>query len=509
MISNEKQVRVGAILSYASIALSILAGLVYIPWMIEQIGQAQYGLYTLSNTLITLFVVDFGLGKATERYVAKYRAQGHPEKIGAFLGAIYKLYLIIDMVIFAVLVILFFLLDQIYVKLTPTELAQFKVVYIISGLFTVVKFPFIPLDGILNAHEKYIPMKIADLLYRVLQVGLTVLALLLDQGLYALVTVNALVGLVLIAYKWIVFKSTVGVRASLRHTDRALYRKILSFSVWILIDALAARLVFQITPSILGIVASAAAIGVFGVITTIEGYVYTVATAINGLFLPRVARINVGENAEENLSALVLGVGRFQYALNGLVVAGFAVVGRLFIRLWMGEAFAQAYFGILLVIVPGLFYNALQIANTALVVKKRVKERAFIALATGVANVILSFIFSYRWGVIGACLSIFVAYMLREVLSLIVYRKHLHLNIIRFAKCCYLRMTPPILLTVAAGLLINRLIPDGGWLSLVVKGMITVAVYGVTLWLFALSRAERKRSIEIVRSKIKKHKTLS
>jgi len=509
MISNEKQVRIGAIITYATIALSIIAGLLYTPWMVEQIGQAQYGLYTLSNTLIALFVVDFGLGKATERYVAKYRAEGHPEKIGGFLGAVYKLYLIIDLVLLTVFVILFFLLDQIYVKLTPTELAQFKVIYIISGLFTVLKFPFIPLDGVLSAHEKYIPLKLADLLYRVLQVGLTVVALLLGQGLYALVAVNAIAGLLLVLYKYVVLKATVPARARFRGTDRALYRKIFSFSIWVMVDVLAAKLVFQITPSILGIVASAAAIGVFGVITTIEGYIYLIATAINGLFLPRVARIYTEENADEKLSAFAIRVGRFQYALNGLIIAGFAVVGRLFIQLWMGDGFTDAYWGILLVIIPGLFYNALQIANTALVVKKRVKERALIALATGVANVILSFIFSYHWGVIGACLSIFAAYMLREVLTLLVYRKYLRLNIAHIIKNFYLRMSPPIVLTILAGLLINRLIPDAGWISLVLKGMMAAVIYGITLCAFSLSRTERARGIAILKSKFQKHKDLS
>ena len=111
--------------------------------MIEQIGEASYGLYTLANSLITLFLVDFGLSAATSRYVAKYRAEGDQEKVDNFLGVVYKLYMIIDAVIFVALIVVYFLIDTIYVKLTPAEIEQFKVVYIIAASFAVINFPFV------------------------------------------------------------------------------------------------------------------------------------------------------------------------------------------------------------------------------------------------------------------------------------------------------------------------------------------------------------------------------
>ena len=107
MLDDSRQIKMGALLSYISIALNIIAGLLYTPWMIEQIGKADYGLYTLANSLITLFLVDFGLSATTGRYIAKYRAEGRQDKIDSFLGAVYKLYLLIDAVIFIALLVFF------------------------------------------------------------------------------------------------------------------------------------------------------------------------------------------------------------------------------------------------------------------------------------------------------------------------------------------------------------------------------------------------------------------
>ena len=112
-INGEKQLKIGAVLSYFSIALNLVAGLLYTPWMVAQIGKADYGLYTLANSLISLFLVDFGLSTATSRYVSKYRAENNQEKVDNFLGVIYKLYLIIDAVILAAFAVVFFFLGSI------------------------------------------------------------------------------------------------------------------------------------------------------------------------------------------------------------------------------------------------------------------------------------------------------------------------------------------------------------------------------------------------------------
>ena len=116
-MSKSRQLKIGAILSYVSIIVNVIAGLIYTPWMVNQIGKSQYGLYTLANSLIALFLLDFGLGSATTRYVSKYRAEGDEEKVSNFLGVIYKLYLIIDAIIFSVLLILFFCLNRFILRL--------------------------------------------------------------------------------------------------------------------------------------------------------------------------------------------------------------------------------------------------------------------------------------------------------------------------------------------------------------------------------------------------------
>lgn len=486
--NNNKQIKLGAIFSYLAIALNILAGLLYTPWMVKQIGQSQYGLYTLANSLIALFMVDFGLSSAVSRYLSKYRAENNEEKIQSFLGAVYKLYLIIDVIIFAVLIAVFFCIDSIYVKLSPTEIEQFKVVYVISALFAVLNFPFVTLNGILNSYEKFAQQKLADIIYRILVVVLTVTALILGYGLYELVALHAVAGIVATLIKFIFVKKFTSAKVSFKGVDNRIYKEIFSFSVWVTVSALAQRLVFNITPSILGIVSSAAAIAVFGIITTIEGYTYTISGAINGMFLPKISQIYAKTSDTHELTPLLLRVGKFQFALNGLIVVGFATVGKLFIELWMGSEYIDAYYGILLVIIPGMFANSLQIANTSFVALNKVKLQAQINVVMGMINVALSFILSYYLGVIGASLSIFVAYSFRAVAIAVVSYRKLGIDIPTFAKQCYLKMSLPVILSVAIGFLLNMVSIGGGWLEFVIKGFVISACYIVIMYFIGLGK---------------------
>lgn len=496
---RNKQITIGAGLSYLAIGLNLLFALLYTPWMIQKIGKSDYALYTLANSIISIFLLDFGLSSATSKFISNYIAEGKQQEADEFLGVIYRLYFVIDAILLVIFVVLFFFLDAIYVNLSPSEMAKFKVVYCIAAAYSLLNFPFVTLNGILTSYEKFVCLKLADIIYRLLCVGLTVVALSKGLGLYALVTANAIAGIVIIGYKILVISKSTPIRPRFRNNKVGFPKTLLAFSVWTTVTSLAYRLIFNITPSILGIVADSGAIAVFGVVTTIEQYVFLIATAINGMFLPEIARIYAKNSASDDILPLMIKVGKFQFALNCIIVIGFYVLGRQFVFLWLGEEYTEVYLGALLVIAPGIFYNSLQIANTAMIVRDKVKYQAMIMGATGILNIVLSIFLSKYLGAIGSCLSIFVAYTVRAILYHIVHAKMMKLDMCRFIKECYLKMIVPVLSTLIVGYAINQLICVDGWIALMTKGVILLVFYsGITLISY-MTREELKQIIHLRR----------
>lgn len=503
-MSSSKQIKFGAILSYISIAINIIAGLVFTPWMIEIIGKSSYGIYTLANSLISLFLMDFGLSSATAKYLSKYNADGDQDGANRFLGAIYKLYLIIDTVIVVILFIIFLQLEKIYINLTPKELEQLKVVYIISAVFSVVNFPFVTFNGILTAYEKFIPLKILGIAYRIFSVGFTVIALLLGGRLYALVIVHVVVSLLILVAKYYVIKKSTPIKANFQEKSKSIYSDIFSFSIWVTISMLAQRLIFNITPSILGAVANTTSIAVFGIIITIEGYAYTITTAIDGIFMPRITRIYSTDNADKNIQPLYLNVGRFQFCLNGLIFVGFAVIGKQFIQLWVGSDYMDAYYGLLLVLAPGLFYNSMQIVNTTILVQNKVNLQAAVNVLAGIINVVLSIPLSRSYGVVGASLSICIAYSFRVIALNIIAWKAMKFDVPCFLRDCYLRLSVPVVCTVILGVLLNRMIAGADWIALVIKGVLVAMAYLLFVLMIGIGKTERIKLANKITQIIKK-----
>lgn len=492
MISRSKQIKLGAVLSYVGIFIGIVTGIVYHPWMIRQIGDADYGLYTLAMSLINMFLIDFGLSMATQRYVSKYRAEQSQEEVNNILGLVYKVYLIITVVLAIVFIVIYGFLDIIYVKLTPAELIKFKVLYVMVAIYSVTSFPFITLSGVLRSYEKFIQLKVADLVHKLVTVGLTAAALFAGYGVYILVVVNLISSVIFIAMRLIFLKRCTPVKANFSYSNMQKVKEMFGFSIWTAVFDVVMRLFLAVGPSILGVVSGSLEIAVFGYAVSLEGHVYSFVNAINGFFMPQLSRISVDkESSEERVLELMVSVGKFILILFGLIFIGFAVLGQNFITLLVGAEYRNAYYCVLLICGYGLIAYPQQIANTYVIVQNKVKERAINSLIAFAVYLLLVFFFGSWWGEIGISVAICISLLLQTLLMNVLYVKKLHIRIGDFFKACHLKLLPGFAVFAVIAFLLSR-IPLSGWSGFALKVVLIVAVYAVLTWTVFLNASEKK-----------------
>ena len=494
-MTSNKQLKLGAVLSYFTIVFNMIAGLIYTPWMISKIGQSNFGLYTLATSFITMFLIDFGMSAAVARFVSKYNAEGEQKAVDNFLGIVYKLYISIDAIIMLVLIVLYFMLDKIYVQLTPSELETFKILYLIVGAFSIISFPFTNLNGILTAYSQFVPLKLCDFFHKVFIIIAVVAALLCGYGVFALVAVNAVSGLLTILIKLIVIRKNTKVRVNFRFFDKGVLKEIFGFSAWTTITSLAQRLIFNITPTIIAAVSVTGSIGVavFGLANTIEGYVYTFANAINGMFMPRISKIIHDGKKETELLPLMIRIGRLQCMIVGILIIGFLALGKSFIiDIWNKPDFSESYLCAVLLILPSFFHLPMEIANTTLIVENKVKLQAYVFVIMGLLNVFLSLVFSKFFGALGASVSIFVAYMVRTALLAIIHQKILKLDMITFFKETFAKITPYLIIALIVGFVVEKFNPmTHRFLRFGVNGIITVGTFLGLMFKFGMNIYEK------------------
>ncbi len=485
--------------SYVAIIFNIIAGLLYTPWMIKEIGKSDYGLYVLVTSFLTYFVMDFGLGQAIATFLSKYRADKEEHKVNQLLGITTKLYLGISLVILIALIIVYFFIPIIFKELNPLEIEKFKVIYCIAGLFSLVSFPFTPLNGVLIAYERFALLKLCDIFSKIGLIILMVVALFLGYKLYALIAINALVGIIIILVKLYYLNKTSNIKVDFLFKSKELSKQLFGFSVWVTVIGIAQRLMLNIAPTLLAIYSGTAAIAIFSIGNIMEGYVWTFANALNGLFMPKVAGLISGSDDRDEVTNLMVRVGRIQLFMVGVLFVGIITLGKEFIMLWMGADFANSYPIVVLLILPGLITLTQEIALTLMYVENEIKYKAILYISSSVVSVLISLILIPKYGALGAAIGIFIALIIFQVIGMnIVYYKIMKINVFYFFKECFLKMAFPLLLSLGFGFLINFYIPASSFLIFLPKTFLVGGIYFISMWLFGLNRSEKELITNIV-----------
>ncbi len=485
------QLKMGAVISYFTMAFNIAAGLLYTPWMVAKIGQSNYGLYTLANSLIAIFMLDFGLGSAVSRFVSKYRAEGRQKDVNDILGVIYKLYILIDIAIFVVLAVVFAFVESIYKELTPSELETFRILYLIVAGYQLVAFPFSPLDGILTSYEKFIQLKVCNLLYRILSVVSVIVVLFFSSSVTIVILATVLSHLATVFSKFLFVKKDVPVKVNFKASGNNLYKNLFSFTLWTTVISIMQRFTHSFAPSVLGMTSGSLEIALYAPAVTLEGYFYTLGTAINGMFLPRVSKF-IAEKKEENILKLMIKVGRYQSIVMGLIYIGFVSVGKQFMTLWMGKDYEKTYYLAMIILFPTLISATQQIAKTTVIAKKLIKYQALCMSVTGVLGLATSYFLSIKIGALGVCIGTALTSVVNIIYMNFIYKKKAGINVFEFYKKCYLRIVPCYTITLIVGLLVSRFIRNQSWAGLLIKAIIIGIFFIITILVFYITKQEKQ-----------------
>ena len=120
------QRKYGALLSYLSLFVNTILGILVISFLTRMLGQAEYGLYNIVGAFIaTLTIMDMGLSNCVVRFVVRYRAKKDKEGEANFIAVILLLYVIISVLAFLLGLYLRSYLPTIFKRsLTPAELSK-------------------------------------------------------------------------------------------------------------------------------------------------------------------------------------------------------------------------------------------------------------------------------------------------------------------------------------------------------------------------------------------------
>ncbi len=485
------QVKAGAALSYVIIAINILVGVIYTPFMLRSLGQVEYGLYALASSVVAyLTILDLGFGNAIVRYTAKFRAEGREREQLEMFGMFLRLYSLLGVVALGVGVALTFNVERLFGgAMGGAELQSMRTMLILMSLNLAFTFPLSLFGSVISAYENFVFQKVVNIVRILLNPLVMILLLCLGYKAVAMVVVTTIFNLVTLLINCYYCFSHLKIKIRFASIDFSFLREVALYSFWILLGVIMDRIYSSTGQFILGIYQDVEQVARYSLSIQLKDMFYLFSTAITGVFLPKVtAMVSRGVTCGE-LSTIFIRTGRIQYIVIAAIFSGFVVLGRPFITLWAGADYASAYLPTLLLFGTSIVPLIQNIGIVILQAQNRLKFRSLLYLAISVVSVVVAIPLAIRYGGLGCAIATSAALILGQGLVMnIYYARAIKIDILAFwREILKLSLVPAVAIVVGCSLDLS--IESVG--ELLVSILCFGLLYAVAIWCVGMNSEER------------------
>ncbi len=503
------QLKAGAVISYLNLLIGNIIPFIYTPIMLRLLGQAEYGLYGIANSIMGYIgLLNFGIGGTIVRYLSKYRAEGDREQEARVAGLFLKIYSVVcGLILIAGFV--FAANVEVYGRsLSDQEVETLRVLVILMTFNTAIFLPFSAFNSVVIAYERYVFSKLVGMLSTVAVPVLNIILLYCGFGSVGLVLAATAMNVVTYGLYTYYALCRLKIRPSFRKAEPGLLGEILKFSSFVFLASIVDTLYWTTDRLIIGWAKGTKDTAVYNIGATFNTYVTGLSSAISGLLVPKLTQMVVKDAPKEEFSRIFIKVGRLQFIIVSFIVSAFIAFGRQFIALWAGPEYRLSYYVALLTMIPVTIPLIQNTGINILYALNKHQFRSVVYACIAVLNVILTFWWVEAYGVVGAALATCMAYIIGNILIINwYYHRKIGIDIPLFWKNI-LKMCPVMfLMGTAAWFVLDGLAVDS-WLAFFTYAAAYTVVYFLLAYGFMMNPYERDIVLVPVKKVLRKLRIL-
>ncbi|MDT2761835.1 oligosaccharide flippase family protein [Aerococcus urinaeequi] len=489
---NNIQVKLGATLSYVSIALKILISLIYTPVMLRLLGQQEYGLYQLSASVVSnLSILSLGFSSSYVRFFA--RSQGDEPKVE--LSRLNGMYMLINSVLaLVVLVVGMVLVSQSRLVFGPTfsheELVRASQLLFILVINLSLSFVNMTFNAYIIANQNFIFQRILEIVQALTSPFLQLPLLLLGFGSLGVVIGTTLTSIIIYLVNIIYSFKKLSMKVSFRGMDFELFREIGSYSSFIFIAMIIDQINWSVDVYLVGRFKGTLATASYAIAEQIDGYFRTFATALTNVLIPSVHLLIANKTSNEHLSHFFAKTGRVQFVIMALFGTGFIFFGRPFIHYWAGENYNNSYAIAVVMVIPLIFITSQSLGIEIRRAKNQQKFYTLVSFITATLNVILTAIFLNFFSPISAAFSTSITLVLNAIILNWDYSRNLGIDM-KYFWSEIVQLFKAMIIPIAVGVVIVSFVNLYDIKLFVLGATMYVVTYVVSVWFLGLSREEK------------------
>lgn len=494
---STKNIKIGAIITYLTQFLSIAISFIYVPIMLGKLGQSEYGLYSIVQSLISyLHMSEMGIGTTATRYNAKYIGEKDEHGQRKINGMFFKMYLGIAAVCAAVAFVLYFLLDVIYKDYSQESIDLIKTLFVIAVVNLIITFVFQIFNAIIIAYEDYIFLKTLSLVQTLLGPISMVCVLYMGYRSIGMLCVTTVINLVfgLIQMSFCLKKHKI--RFDFKKVDKKIFKTILSFTIFVFINSLASSMMINADKIVVSIIMTETAVATLAVVMQFHTYSYNFSNVLSGFFLPHFTKRLAKKEVSNEVFADLCKTGRVQIFISGLIFGGFLAIGRPFIYRWIGTDYDEVYLLTVIVLFSEVIGAAQSMFNPLMQAMNLHKLRAILSLFASTFKIGLTIIFTYHFGLLGCATAFLIGFLIRHVVFNIYYKKRAGIKVGAFWLDMLKIFVPQafaITILYFATSLVLKYIPATSYPLLIAYALVYTLLYSVAVGWAALTKEEKHR----------------
>jgi len=490
--------KINALSQWFALGLELAVGLTLTPFIVRDLGKEAYGVWML---LIGVFgyygILGLGIDSAVMRFLAFNLARGEREEATSVLSSATIGLSVIGVVVACAS---FVLGDDLAVFLEVDQARRPEFTHLVQLLSCSVLGTFLASTAAaaLKAREQFVPVNIIMGTASLVRAGVTIGLLSLGWGINgAALGMVAAITLRLVAMGAVALRNLDGVRISIRSCRWSTMRALLAFGLGGTLMVVGTKLRSSLDGVVISKTLDLGQVGVYAVAAAVLRYVNNMVAVSISVLAPRFTTLDAQGDREGLVALFVRSLGVAAELSLGICLV-VVVVGGAFIDLWVGEGFAAAT-PVLWILVAGMAPAMVQNPGISLYyATNRHRTYAWINLAEGGFNVLLSIIFVRWFGLLGIAMGTTLPLLVNKLLVTPWYT----CRILGIGQARYWRPTLPSLVATMISMAICRGFlwgPISGWPPLAdLFGRAAAAglVYLASHW--AVSRGGWRQDVQLI-----------
>ena len=300
--SESSNVKLGIVISYITLFVSIIGAFVVTPRILEYLGDEQYGLLNFANSVTAwLTVISSALAASYIKFASEHKKENKDEGIvNTSYFRIFGVLALIMLVIIGVGVGLFYGFGFKLPQYTVEENKLILSLLLVSGINVALNVFFSVFNNFLTYKKQFIFIRIVALAVSFLTFACNLIFAFVTREVISIsivaVVLTTISSLITVVYAFKKEKMTF-TKAKIRETS-PLIKSIIIFSSYVLLNAVVDQINVHLDKTLLGLMVNAQAVTDYTLAKYFNGYLLILVGAISSTYMPKVHEVVAEEFAD-------------------------------------------------------------------------------------------------------------------------------------------------------------------------------------------------------------------